>query len=85
MKTALSRARELQDAGMPCWNARCQASREFNCSVGDINRAYKDECTTLRAAKEKHDTDESLKKYGDQKKLRTPPPQLELFGRFLIL
>ena len=48
---ALSRARELQRLGMPCFSARCQAAHELGCSVGDVNTVYAQERKGVFAAK----------------------------------
>ncbi len=78
---ALARARELQDTGMPCFQARCQAANELGCSVGDVNTAYAREGIKLRAAKEQHDKEVFEAKRGKPVPQK-PSQQIEMFAMF---
>ena len=78
---ALTRARELQNTGMPCFQARCQAANELGCSVGDINKAYAREGVKLRAAKEQHDREVFEAKHGKHVPQK-PSQQIEMFAMF---
>lgn len=82
MKAALDRARELQRGGMPCWDARCQASREMGCSVGDINRAYSQEREKLRKAKEDFEREQFESRKNKPKPFEQSDQQMEIFNMF---